>query len=166
MTRRWIGVLLVLLLAGCASAEYGQAVERGDAPWYTVRIYSPDGDLLPGDMNIYRLVRRADSEEGKKEGLKADRWWGEGHGEATRANGAKVGAHLMIKPETSRAGMCGFELVVMHGEEKTDFFFVASSTKGDSCEKAQFESPFFSTRVQREDRGWMTLDFEFRRGVH
>lgn len=165
LTRRSSLITLVFVFSagGCASAEYGQATTRGDAPWYVIRISSPDTDIREGEVNVYKLLRRADSPEGRTEKLKADRSWGEGHGSVVRNSGGEIGTSVMITPDRSNPNTCGFELTAIYLEKKTQFSFVSTSAKEDSCEKMEFENPYFSARVQGEDRKWITLDFQFRR---
>jgi hypothetical protein len=161
---RLFAPILALSVAGCVSVEYTEAVARGEAPWYLVTMFSPDSDVPRTEMSVYRVVRRADSPEGKEEGLKADRWWGEGHQSIVRKDGAEIRASITIEPEPSAPGVCGFELIATYVAEKAQHSFVSKSAKGDSCDKSGFEVPYFSTRLQTQDRSWITLDLEFRRG--
>src|SRR5437762_1319235 len=101
-----IGAFLVAFAGGCASVEYGEAVARGDRPWYVVSISSPDADLERGEMNVYKLVRRADSPQGRSEGLKADLLWGEGRRGIVRKSGGEIGMSVTITPDRSDPGKC------------------------------------------------------------
>jgi len=161
--RSLIGLVFGLFAAGCASVEYSQAVTRGDPPWYLIKISSPDADIQVGEVKVYRLLRLADSPEGKGEGLKHDRHWGEGHGSVMRKAGEEIGVVVTITPDKSNPSKCGFKLTAIHVEKKEQFNFISTSAKEDPCEKLEFENPYFSARIQAEDRKWITLDFQFRR---
>lgn len=157
------GLLLVTIATGCASVEHSRAVKRGDAPWYVVRITSPDTEIQEGEMRICKLLRQAGSPEGQKKGLKADKRWGEGHGEIEHKDHGTIMTHAQISWDQSDSKTCIFQVSAVYLDRKEQFMFSFESKKPDPCEKAEFESPYFSGRIQTEDREWRTLNFQFGR---
>ena len=156
-------LVFVIIATGCASLEHSRAVKRGDTPWYVVRITSPDTEIQAGEMRIYKLLRQADSPEGQKEGLQADKLWGEGHGEIERKDHGTIMTHAQISWDQSDSKTCIFQVSAVYQDKKEPFMFSFESIKLDPCEKVEFENPYFSGLIQTEDREWRTLNFEFRR---
>jgi len=140
-----------------------RAVNRGDAPWYVVTITSPDTEIQDGEMRIYKLLRQAGSLEGQREQLKTDKRWGEGHREIERADHSTIMTHAQISWDKSDPKTCIFQVSAVYLDTKERFMFSFESKKPDPCEKAEFESPYFSGRIQTLDREWRTLDFQFQR---
>ncbi|MEK6742463.1 MAG: hypothetical protein AABZ15_02585 [Nitrospirota bacterium] len=155
--------LIVLIAAGCASIEHNRAVQRGETPWYLVRITSPDAEIQEGEMKIYKLLRKADSPEGQKEGLKDDKQWGEGFLKVDRKDHGTILTQAQISWDQAVPQTCIFQVNAIYTDIKDQFVFSFESKKADACEKAEFESPYFIGRIQTEDRKWMTLNYQFLR---
>lgn len=114
-------------------------------------------------MKIYKLLQQASSPEGQKEGLKTDKWWGEGHGKIERKDQGTIVTHAQIGLDQADSKTCIFQVSAIYQDKKEQFMFSFESRKPDPCEKVEFENPYFSGRIQTEDREWRTLNFQFRR---
>lgn len=155
--------LLLVIAPGCASIEYHRAAQREDAPWYVVSITSSDANIQEREMKIYKLLRQAISPEGQKEGLKTDKQWGEGHGEIDLKDHGTIATHAQINWDQDDSKNCIFQVSAVFQDKKEQFMFSFESMKLDTCEKEAFENPYFSGRIQTEDREWKTLNFQFSR---
>ena len=160
----FICLILIVLLGGCVSREYKQADQYEKTPWYVISYFSPDTDFKAGEVNVYKLLRRADSPEGKLEGLSTNRRWGEGHSNITRNSGGKIRISVVITSDGIDPDMCLFELSATYTEDEHEFASLSKSSKTDLCEKTEFENPYLSTRNQDESEKWITLNFQVRRG--
>lgn len=156
-------LLLVIFATGCQSLEHSRAVKQGDTPWYVVTITSPEMVNLEEEMNIYKLLRKVDLAEEQMDKLKTDKTWGEGHKSIKTSDSGTIKIHAQISKDKSEMKMCGFQMQAFSVDEKGPFIFSLDSTKLDRCEKTKFYNPYFSARIQTEDREWKTLNFEFRR---
>ncbi len=157
-------LLLITFATGCASIEHSRAVKTGEHPWYLVKLTSPDTNIQAIEIGIYKLRRQADSPEGKSEGLKTDKFWGEGHGEIKRNDHGTIRVDALINWETAEPKTCIFQVRATYLDEKEQqSVFSFESTKNDLCEKIEFDNPYLSGRIQGEGRKWMTLDFHFHR---
>lgn len=155
------GLLLVTMVPGCMSLEYSKALNREDTPWYVVKITSTDTAIQKGEMKIYKLLRQANSPEGQKEGLNADKWWGEGHGEVELKDHGTIVAHTHISSDQADPKKCIFQVSAVFQDKSERFMFSVESMKLDTCEKVEFENPYFSGRIQTEDHEWRNFDFQF-----
>jgi hypothetical protein len=162
----WIllfSLIIAHIAAGCASIEYNKATQRGDPPWYLVTVTSTDAEIQEGEMKIYKLLRKADSPEGKQERLKADKQWGEGLLKIDRKNHGAIMTRAQILWDQAVPQTCLYQVSAIYTDNKDQFVFSIEATKTDACEKSEFENPYFTARIQTEDRKWVTLNFQFAR---
>ena len=156
------GLLFLLLQLGCQSLEHSKAVKEGDVPWYSVTITSPDFEIQEGEMNIYKLFRKADSLEGQREKLEADKSWGEGHKNIETNDSGLIIIRAKISQDASEPKVCIFQMRAFYGNEKEPSYFTLEVNKADRCEKSEFKNPYLSGRIQIDNQVWTTLDFGFR----
>jgi hypothetical protein len=150
-------------LSGCATGEYMQAVKKGAPAWYIVKISALDSEIQTEPFNIYKLTRKASSPEGKREKLKADSHWGEGHGSILVKDHGEAMALTKISWDDSKPAECHYEINVIYVDKKEQFANQFTNEKDDACDKTSFETPYLSGRLETEDRKWMTLNFELQR---
>ncbi|MDE2492057.1 MAG: hypothetical protein KGM24_14510 [Elusimicrobia bacterium] len=116
-------------------------------------------------MKIYELTRKADSPEGKRENLTADKHWGEGHGEITLKGDSKpsIAVNAMISYDSDDSTECDYEITGLSVDKAGRTINSFKNSKLDSCEKSRFGTPFMSGRLETIHHNWITLDFEFQR---
>lgn len=162
------GIMIVSILVfggtGCGgSFEHHQAVEQEDSPWFVVAITSSDSAIQEGEMNIYKLLRKVNSPEGKREKLKVDKSWGDGHTNIRMSDSTTIKIHAQISQDKSESKVCNYKLSAFHLNGKEQAYFSIEMNKLDRCEKSEFQNPYFSGRIQTEGREWKTLNFSFKR---
>ena len=154
---------LICFITGCGSVEFNLARKRGDKPWFVLSPSASDPTLQLKRVPVYKLVRKASSKEGQKEGLKTDKTWGEGlEGSEWKEHG-EILTHVNVDVDEDHPEFCLFNIrVEFSSEVSSSAYTVGSSTVGE-CEKGPFDNPVFIGKFPKGRADWLTVEYQFHK---